>query len=88
MQYYGITVGADHITLVILSNIDLAAREEWGSNFKPALQAIRQQYSYNYVNTDKTIATTLKGLAGADTVRKLKEALQHTTTESANAVSN
>ena len=74
MQSYDIAVRVDHLALIILYNLDRAAREEWGSNFRTPLQAIRQKFPYNHVHDDTSIADMMGLLAGADAVRKLTNA--------------
>ena len=71
MQSYGIAVGADHLALIILSNLDQAAREEWGRDFRIPLQAIRKKIPYDHVHDDASIANMMGLLAGADAVCKL-----------------
>ena len=42
MQLYGITVGDDQLTLVLLVNIEVTKREDWGREYCPEIQAIRR----------------------------------------------
>ena len=50
MQLYGVTVGNDQLTLVLLANIDVSNIEGWGRKYHPAIQAIRRLYNYNQVH--------------------------------------
>ena len=94
MQSYGITVGQDHVALIILANLDRSARETWGNDFRTPLQTIRQSFPHNHVHDEHSItimlkgrwaprhhsiATVIKGMAGADAVRKLTDALRKMT---------
>ena len=73
MQYYGIAVGADHLALIILSNLDRAAQEEWRSDFRTPLHSIWKKFPYDHVHDNTYIADTMGKLAGADAVRKLTD---------------
>ena len=42
METYGVNVDDTQIALVILANIKIAAREDYGHKFRPALQVIRK----------------------------------------------
>lgn len=74
MRSYGITVDDAQLALVILANVEIAAKEEYGSEFRPALQVIRRKYKYNHVHDDKSIAYIMQCCAGADQVRQLADA--------------
>eukprot|EP00956_Cyclotella_meneghiniana_P015108 scaffold22920_cov36-Cyclotella_meneghiniana.AAC.1 len=62
------------IALIILANIKVAATQEYGSEFKTALQTIRRQYNYSHVHDATSIAAILTELAAADAVWQLKDA--------------
>ena len=87
MHSYSIVIDDTQLALVLLTNIELAASEAWGREFRPALQTIRRNYTYNYVHTRGSITIILRELAGDDGVQKLTEA-PPPTTGSANAVTN
>ena len=74
MQSYGINVDETQLALILLANIENAASEDYGREFRPALQSIRRQYPYNYVHDATSLGDMLTELAGADAVRKLKDA--------------
>ena len=57
MQSNVIVVGADHLALIILSNLDWAAQEEWGSNFLTPLQAIRKFFHTTMCTTTHPLPT-------------------------------
>ena len=42
VETYGVNVDDTQIALVILANIKIAAREDYGHKFRPALQVIRK----------------------------------------------
>eukprot|EP00956_Cyclotella_meneghiniana_P036652 scaffold128493_cov64-Cyclotella_meneghiniana.AAC.3 len=62
------------IALIILANIEVAATQEYGSEFKTALQTIRRRYNYSHVHNAAAIAAIITELAAADAVRQLKDA--------------
>ena len=74
MQSYGITIDKTQLSLILLANIKTAASEDYGREFCPALQTIRRKYPYNHVHTAASLLDMLTKLAGANTVRKLKDA--------------
>ena len=74
MQSYGINIDDTQLALILLANIETAASEDFGREFRPALQTIRRRYPYNFVHDTTSLQDILTELAGADTVRKLKDA--------------
>lgn len=88
IKSYGITVDKAQPALVILANIETAAKEDYGSEFRPALQVIRRKYRYNHVHDDRFVAYILQTCAGADQVQQLNDAPPPRTDSAvANAVS-
>jgi len=87
MHSYGIIIDGTQLALVLLTNIELAASEAWGREFRPALQTIRRTYAYNYVHTSGSTTIILREFASADGIQKLNEA-PPPTTGSANAVTD
>ena len=80
---YGITIGIDMMVLTLMANMDAAEQQEWGREFRTAMQSIRKKYPYHHVHDDASLQDILKELAAADSVRVLREAPEP---ESANAV--
>jgi hypothetical protein len=80
---YGITIGVDMMVLTLFANMDMAEQQEWGREFRTAMQSIRKKYPYHHVHDDASLQDILKELAAADSVRVLREAPEP---ESANAV--
>ena len=74
MQSYGINVDETQLALILLANIETAASEDFGREFRPALQTIRRRFPYNFVHDATSLQEMLTELAGADAVRKLKDA--------------
>lgn len=74
LQSYGIKLDDTQLAIVLLANIDVAAGDDWGREFRPALQTIRRRFPYNHVHDTASIAAMLTELAGADGVRKLHDA--------------
>eukprot|EP00956_Cyclotella_meneghiniana_P001306 scaffold1404_cov37-Cyclotella_meneghiniana.AAC.10 len=62
------------IALIILANIEVSATQEYGSEFKTALQTIRRRYNYSHVHNATSIAAIIAELSAADAVRQLKDA--------------
>eukprot|EP00956_Cyclotella_meneghiniana_P028879 scaffold68484_cov41-Cyclotella_meneghiniana.AAC.1 len=74
LSTYGVNMDDTQIALIILANIEVAATQEYGSEFKTALQTIRPRYNYSHVHTAASIAAIITELAAADAVRQLKDA--------------
>jgi hypothetical protein len=74
LHSYGIKIDDTQLAIVLITNIDVAASDDWGCNFRPSLQTIRRQFPYNHVHDTASIAAMLTKLAGADGVRKLHDA--------------
>ena len=62
------------IALIILANVEVAASQEYGTEFKTALQTIRRRYNYSHVHDAASITAILTEFAAADAVRQLKDA--------------
>lgn len=82
---YGITHDETELALTLLANIDYATHHDWGREFRPAMQEIRKQFSYNHKHDATSVATILTELAAADAIRTLTDAPEPST-ESANSV--
>ena len=82
---YGVTIDDTHLVLITLANIEVAAHEDYGSEFRIAMQAIRRKYDFNVKHDATSFEYILKELASADGVRKLKDAPEPSTHQ-ANAV--
>lgn len=87
MSSFDVTVDPTQIALIILTNIKYTAGEEFGNEFRQALQIIRCTYKFNHIHDDNSINDMLKELARADAVRKLSGA-PPPSTGSANAVAS
>jgi hypothetical protein len=74
MSTYGINIGTAQITLVLIANVELAAKEDYGCNFQSALHKIRAKYPYSYPHDDTSLKDMLQLLNSADSVQTLKEA--------------
>ncbi len=74
MSTYGINIGTAQIALVLIANIELAAKEDYGRNFRSALHKIRAKYPYSYLHDDTSLKDMLQLLNSADSVQMLKEA--------------
>ncbi len=74
MSTYGINIGTAQIALVLIANIKLAAKEDYGCNFCSALHNKRAKYPYSYLHDDTSLKDMLQLLNSADSVRTLKEA--------------
>ena len=74
MKLYGIKVSTPTIVLTLMANIKVAAREDFGKEFCPALQNIRTKYTYSYNHNDASLKDILQELAKADSVPTLKDA--------------
>ena len=74
LNIYSITIHAYTITLVILSNIEDAAKHEWGSEFRTAMHTIHRYYVYNAVYDTLSVVTILTELAAADQDHNMRNA--------------
>ncbi len=74
MSTYGIDIGTAQIALVLIANIKLAAKEDYGCDFCSALHKIRAKYPYSYPHDDTPLKDMLQLLNSADSVWTLKEA--------------
>ena len=71
---YGITVHEDIIAHVILSNIEDAAKDEWGSKFCTAMYTIHRQYMYGDVHEVRSAVTVLTELTTIDQICNMHDA--------------
>ena len=71
---FGVTVDATHLSLIILANVEMAAKTEWGRDFRAALQTIRTAYTYSHRHDDDSITAILGHLATADGAREPRDA--------------
>jgi hypothetical protein len=74
---YGITVDDTQLAIILLANVELAASEDYGCEFCPAIQAIRHKYPYNHTHNATSIQAILIECAGTDAIQKLNEAPAH-----------
>ena len=74
MKMYGIDVSTPQIVFTLMANIEVAAREDFGREFRPALQNIHAKYTYSHAHDDVSLRDVLQELAKADSVRTLKDA--------------
>ena len=47
---YDVKVGKDVIVLIIIANIEWAASQEWGGEFRDAMRSICREFTYNKVH--------------------------------------
>ncbi len=74
MATYGIVIGIPQLMLTLLANIKTATKSDYGSEFCSAMHAIRKKYTYIHVHDATLLQFILKELAGADSIRVLKDA--------------
>jgi hypothetical protein len=65
---YGINIDNTQLAIVFIANIDIAASNNWGCEFRPALQTIRRKFPPNHVHDTSSIAAMFTKLAGANCV--------------------
>ena len=72
---YGVIVKDDVLVLIILANIDWAARRTWDTGeFKDAKKAIREKYQAGHVHDATSSSDIMAILAEADEARDLSQA--------------
>ena len=71
---YGINVSTPQVVLTIMANIELAARKDFGREFRPALQNILTKYTYSHTHDYVLLKEILQELAKANSVCTLKDA--------------
>ena len=64
-------VGEDVIVLIIIANIEWAASQEWGGEFRDAMRSIRRDFTYNKVHNAASCFEIMKFLAAADEAHDL-----------------
>jgi hypothetical protein len=74
MATYGIVIGIAQLTLTLLANIKTATKSNYGHEFCLAMHALRKKYTYNHMHDATLLQFILKELAGANSVRVLKDA--------------
>jgi hypothetical protein len=74
MSTYGINIGTAQIALVLIANIELASKEDYGCNFCSTLHEIRAKYPYSYPHNDTSLKDMLQLLNSVDSVQMLTEA--------------
>ena len=68
-QAYGIRAHADLKAVVMLANMELAARQSWGTEISVAHCSIKAKYRYNHSHDTNSINEILKMVIGADKAR-------------------
>jgi hypothetical protein len=74
MKTYGIEVSTPQIVHTLMANIEVAACEDFGQEFHPALQNICVKYTYSHIHNYASLKDILQELAKADSVHTLKDA--------------
>ena len=74
LQSYGITITEPQQAIILLANVETAAAQEYGQEFRPALQTIRREFKYSYTHDAASIKKILAECAVSDAVRKLQDA--------------
>ena len=68
---FGVTVDATQIAIVILANVEYAAKHPWGNEYKHARDTIGRKYQYNHTHDDASIKDILSILEDADKARTM-----------------
>jgi hypothetical protein len=74
MKTYRIKVSTPQIVLTLMANIKVAAHEDFGQEFFPALRSIRDKYTYSHTHDNALLKDISQELAKADSVWTLKDA--------------
>jgi ElaB/YqjD/DUF883 family membrane-anchored ribosome-binding protein len=73
-QAYKIRVHDDLKTVVILANVEWAARQSWGTEISVAHRTIKAKYRYNHTHNTASFKEILKVLTRADEARDRRKA--------------
>ena len=73
-QAYGLRVHDDLKAVVILANMEWAARQSWGTEISVAHRTIKAKYRYDHTHNTASIKEILKVLTGADEARDRRKA--------------
>ena len=73
-QAYGIRVHEDLKAVVILANVEWAARQSWGTEISAAHCTIKAKYRYDHTHDMASIKEILKVLTGTDEARDRRKA--------------
>jgi hypothetical protein len=73
-QAYGICVHDDLKAVVILANMEWAARQSWGTEISIAHRTIKAKYRYDHTHDTASIKEILKVLTSADEARDRRKA--------------
>ena len=73
-QAYGICVHDDLKAVVILANMEWAARQSWGTDISVAHRTINVKYRYDHTHNTASIKEILKVLTGAEEARDCRKA--------------
>jgi len=66
MKTNGNKVSTPQIVLTLMANIEVAEREDFGQEFRPALHNIRMKYTYSHTHDNASLKEILQELAKAD----------------------
>jgi hypothetical protein len=75
MAMYGIVIVIPQLMFMLLANIEMATKFDYGHEFCSAMHAIRKKYKYNHMHDGTLLQIILKKLAGANSVQVLKDAM-------------
>ncbi len=75
MAMYGIIIGIPQLKLALLANIKTATKSNYRHRFCSTMHTIRKKYTYIHMQDAALLQVILKELAGADSMRILKDAL-------------
>lgn len=82
---YSLTCTTNEQVLVVLGNVHEASQHDFGRDFRETLRTIRQDYPHDHNHDDASLATILRKLTSADSLRDPADA---PAPEGANAVLN
>ena len=74
LKHFGIILGPSITGFILFRQVEHASKYDWGRDFQPHIQTIRQKYPYNHIHDATSIADMLQLFAGADSVRNLSAA--------------
>ena len=74
IKQFGISIDEPEMMLVLMANVNKAAKTRWGLEFRTTMSKYKKGYAYNHKHDAISMADILSDCAEADTARNVREA--------------